>query len=682
MILRIAALSALIGTGFLAASVFSFLNRSGTTKVGPSLLQGMIDGFGLLWLHLALFLAAFIAVHALVGAFVAWALEPIARKLSPDSPGKLVVLVFLVGIIWLLLTSAAGFPHSMIGTGFHDFAESGPGVGFKWLSATVFCTMTLAGAGLRLFAGRAAFQNVRPWRLAGIIILVGAILAFGWAGDKDQGYFPAVSDKPHIILIGVDGWRLETFQRQDVMQSVMPFVSQFAAEASTFEEAVTPLARTYPAWWTVFSGQFPPRHGVRFNLISDELIASPLRLAVQLGEQGYYRILAMDERRFANFRREQGFDAIIGPASGAADFLIAGLHDTPLINLLVNGPVGRHLFPFLHANRAAYHTYQPASFDALLAEAIHDAPRQPLFLAAHFELPHWPFKWSRKPSGQFLEMAGDAELASYYEALEATDRQIKTLFSNLRDAGILENAIMVLLSDHGEALPLDNREWSYPNKKGTRTTPVGHGTDVLGIHEYRIPLMIKGFGAQATASGKITGRASLADIYPTIADFLDLPQAEKSDGISLYPYVEGDNRNIPERSLPVETGFNPDVLSTEIIEPGALLAGGIAHYNVTRDGNLELKPDSIATLMRRKDRAIIRGNTIFSLVGKTADNGQEKWLLADVSNQQLREIQYPRDRNPEIDSLRRDFCRLFGDDPNVAALSTCEPLAESSSATD
>ena len=86
MIIRIAALSVLTGTGFLAASVFSFLNRSGTTKVGPSLLQGLIDGFGMLWLHLALFLVAFAVVHALVGAIVAWALESIARKLSPHSP--------------------------------------------------------------------------------------------------------------------------------------------------------------------------------------------------------------------------------------------------------------------------------------------------------------------------------------------------------------------------------------------------------------------------------------------------------------------------------------------------------------------------------------------------------------------------------------------------------------------
>jgi len=682
MIIRIAAFSVLTGLGFLAASAFSFLDRSGTTKVGPSLLQGMLDGFGMLWFHLATFLLAFIVVHAIVGAAAAWALGPIARKLSPDSPGKLTLLVLLVGIIGLLMASAAGFPHSMIGTGFHDFAESGPGIGFKWLSAIVFCAMTIAGAGLRLFGALAAFQNLRLWRIWEITALVGVVVAFGWAEDKNQASFPSVADKPHIILVGVDGWRLKTFQQKDLMRVVMPFVSRFANDASTFDEAATPLARTYPAWWTVFSGQFPPRHGVRFNLISDELISSPLRLPVQLGEQGYHRILAMDERRFANFRLEQGFDAIIGPASGAADFLIAGLHDTPLVNLLVNTPVGRYLFPFLHANRAAYHTYKPVSFDALVDEAIDDAPRQPLFFAAHFELPHWPFIWARKPTGQFLELAGDQELASYYEALQAADRQIEALFTNLRVAGILENAIVVLLSDHGEALPVDDREWTYAHNERTMTTPVGHGTHVLGLNEYRIPLMIKGYGAQSTEPGRIMGRASLADIYPTIADFLDLPLLGETDGVSLYSHIKGDARTIPERSLPVETGFNPDVLSTETIEPGALLAGGIAHYKVTSDGNLELKLDSMDTLMHRKDRAIIRGNAIFKPVGKAADNGQGKWLLADIKNRHLREIQYPRDRNFEIDSLRRDFCRFFGDDPPVAALSTCPPLAEPGNAAD
>lgn len=672
MTIRNAVLALLAGFGFLAGSAFNFLDRSRGMKVGPSLLEGMVEGFGMLWVDLGLFLLAFALVHAAAGWLSAWALEPIARRVAPQAPGKLVLLAVLAGILWLVLQNAAIFPHSMLGSSFHDFADSTLGTILRWAIGLSIGTGLVAGLALRTRAAIQPSEWIASHALWAIPAIAALVFTAGWLVVDQQKPFPTEPDKPHVILVGIDGWRLEAFRNSERLAAVMPFVARFAEKSASVEETVTPLARTYPAWWTIFSGQFPPRHGARFNLIPDEFIETPLHLPVQLGERGYHRILAMDERRFANFRPEQGFDEIIGPASGAADFLIAGLHDTPLVNMLVNTAIGRILFPYLHANRAADHTYYPETFDVLLADAIDSAPRKPLFLAAHFELPHWPFTWAREPTGKFLDMAGDEELASYYEALEATDRQLRNLFASLHSNGVLENAIVVLLSDHGEALPVDNRTWTYAETKSNVTTPVGHGTHVLGLQEYRIPLLFRGFGLQHIPPGEINGRASLADVYPTISDALALKAGAQPDGISLLPYMLGALRKIPKRSLPVESGFNPDVFTTGPVQPGALVTKGIAHYNVIPDGRLVLKSASVDEFMQRKKRAIINGNQILMPLGRDPMVGDEKWLLADIQRQELRQVRHPSDFNGKHAELRQDFCRFFGNDPAIRRENLCK----------
>jgi len=659
---RFALLAVILGFAFLAAPVIAFLDHSATTKVGPSLIQGMLDGFGLLWVHLALFVLAFTFVHALAGALSAWALMPTARQLSPQAPGKLALLIYLAGILWMLGLSAAEFPHSYFGSTLHSAATTTWGTALIWVLGLIFLSAIAAGVALLAKTAMQALSGMPMWRASAVTVALIATLAtgFGLAVAPAQTAFPAVPGKPHIIVIGIDGWRVDAAPYSKPLRNVMPFVAAFSNNAVQIEEALTPMARTYPAWWTIFSGQFPPSHGVRFNLIPDAHISTPLHLPRQLRQLGYHRILAMDERRFAHFRRAHGFDRIVGPAAGAGDFLIASLHDTPLVNLLVNGPIGSFLFPFLNANRAAYHTYQPASFDSQLAKAISKAPRQPLFLAAHFELPHWPFLWAREPTKKYLDITGDLDRALYYEALEATDTQIRKLFETLDDSDVFQNALVILLSDHGEAFRVDNRTWTNSETGRQFSTPVGHGTHVLGLREYTIPMLIRGYGEQQTKPAKIKGRASLADVYPTIAEWLDIEPQGNPEGLSLVQHLKAGSDSLPSRALPIETGFNPDVFSPEALRPNALLAKGIAHYTVNRDGSLRLKAESLEKLLRQKKRAVIRDNHILSLEAYDSARAEEVWLLADTTNREVRKVTYPSDQGQEIAALRLDYCSHFG----------------------
>ena len=115
----------------------------------------------------------------------------------------------------------------------------------------------------------------------------------------------AASEQPDVIFISIDSWRSDHVPGRQLPPGVMPYLETLIEDAAVIEQAFTPLARSFPAFWTVFTGQFPPRHGIRMNLSDDSLIATPSDLLRAFGDRGYYRLFAMDERRFANIREDQ-----------------------------------------------------------------------------------------------------------------------------------------------------------------------------------------------------------------------------------------------------------------------------------------------------------------------------------------------------------------------------------------
>ena len=187
---------------------------------------------------------------------------------------------------------------------------------------------------------------------------------------------------------------------------------------------------------------------------------------------------------------------------GLNDFLIGTFNDFPLSNLLVNTPIGKLLFPYSYANRPVYFTYEPKSFLNLINPAILEPRSKPLFLSIHFCLTHHPYLWSNLPADEFSPQE------RYGASVHRVDKQIEDFFNLLKRAHILDHAIVVLLSDHGEALELPGDRITekelFSHVKGEKTSipkfyppsfdneavnqSAGHGTDVLGLPQYHTVL--------------------------------------------------------------------------------------------------------------------------------------------------------------------------------------------------
>src|SRR6056297_3564747 len=125
-----------IALGFLSlvASIALFVDRSSSTKLGPSLVRGILDGFGMLWLDILSFLAAFTLLHAVAGWALYWLARPFLEQIQ-DSEKKrrqTNLLILLLAFLVLVLEAASRFPHTLLGSNIGDLATAAPGLVTKW----------------------------------------------------------------------------------------------------------------------------------------------------------------------------------------------------------------------------------------------------------------------------------------------------------------------------------------------------------------------------------------------------------------------------------------------------------------------------------------------------------------------------------------------------------------------
>ena len=409
----------------------------------------------------------------------------------------------------------------------------------------------------------------------------------------DSGSIKTKQNKPNIILIGIDSLR------SDLLKSHMPFLYSQLTQSIIFDNSYTELGRTFPAWNTILTGKYPINHGARINLLpSDSLTPTKNYLPNQLKEHGYKTIFAYDETRFANIGTHQGIDNIISPRMGASDFIIGLIADYPLVNLLSLWSPSRMLIPEIYANRAMHTTYRADSFSHLIDTQLPIAD-QATFLAVHFCLAHWPYKFSTRYPADFTYPQ------PYYPSnLQAVDDQIKALMTTLESKGYLENSRIIFLSDHGEAWEGENPVFTSVKQQRAFTRRItGHGSDLVTDNANRILLAFQNFPNPQDLYRNTPKLTSLADISPTVLSSLGIPH-DSTDGLDLSKPQLPD-----ERWLPIETGtvFDAkDVTADNVIN---VISPLLERYTINQSGLVEIKADKIQDAIAQK-RVGIRNNSV------------------------------------------------------------------------
>lgn len=427
---------------------------------------------------------------------------------------------------------------------------------------------------------------------------------------------------PNIILIGVDSLRpdfLSYFGRENST----PYFDSFLKKSLVFTEAVTPLARTFPSWTGILTGQYPRETHVRSNLASQQNLLLNDTLPAILKRHGYETVYATDETRFSNIDKNFGFQKIITPPMGLNDFLIGNFNDFPFSNLLINTFAGKWLFPYSYANRAVAFAYNPNSFLDLITPIITAYQNKPLFFAVHFCLPHFPYSWA-----EFSEK--DIPMKDrYVKSIQRVDLQVRDFLNLLERNHLLDKAIVVLLSDHGEALELsgdrvtaENLFVSSHQLKPPRFYPpslddeklnqsAGHGTDVLGLPQYRTVLAFRFFGVYHSIPRKIKGNVSLLDIKSTLLDLVHI-SSPKSSGISLVNSMV--DQTVLLRHIFMESDFSPQAIRTVYPNVREALHEGIDLFQINPvNTRLILKDSMNLKIIKSKQYADLYGDWILAL---------------------------------------------------------------------
>lgn len=650
---------------------------------------GMLQNGGSLWgsrlgWQVAAFAAAQLALH-LGAASACWLLAVAARLAwprSPTRPWQWTMLWLLLGSLWVLLANAARFPRTRLGDHLYVFART-PVLGVPvhqlagWMLATLAASTLLLATWRLLRAGSGASKRPAGWRVAAALGLAGVTLAVALPTvDRAPGRAPASVDarRPNVILLGIDSLRCDVAASTGAQPALATEVERFLRQSTRFGDAMTPLARTYPSWISILTGRHPHTTGAFLNLLHRDQLRLGDSLPEAMRRAGYQTIYAIDEVRFSNIDASYGFDRAISPAIGAGDFLLGSLNEAPLANLVYGTRLGGWLFPFNHANRAAATVYDPDSFVARLARET-DFER-PTFLALHLTLAHWPYTWGGATEPEVRDPR-NWTAAHYRPAVRRVDRQFGDVLEVLRRKGALDNAIVVVLSDHGEALgqPADSPfALSGPAEDPyAPATITGHGTSVLSPHQYRVVLGIRGYGAAARLVGPprdVALPVSLEDLAPTLDDLLDLRMRDRADGRSLRPLLTagadtgtpaGQAADFERRIRFTETEFNPRGFQPGERQTGSAVQDALSSFELDRDtGRLHIRRSERARLLQQRQYAAMRGPRMIAAIPASFTPGF-RYLYVDGEARFPRALEAPPapGQDPEAAELWQAFAARF-----------------------
>jgi tetratricopeptide (TPR) repeat protein len=157
----------------------------------------------------------------------------------------------------------------------------------------------------------------------------------------------------------------------------------------------------------------------------------------------------------------------------------------------------------------------------------------PFFAFVHFFDPHAPYD----PPAAFLEAPLSSDAARYDSEIAFVDSQVGKLVAFLKERGLYQDSVIVLLGDHGESLG-------------------EHGEATHGLFLYdatiRVPLLVRGPGI--VPGTRIGAQVRTIDVMPTVLGLLDISPGPEIEGRSLLPLLDGGVED-PERTAYFESHY-------------------------------------------------------------------------------------------------------------------------------
>ncbi len=334
---------------------------------------------------------------------------------------------------------------------------------------------------LRSRTRRAAFRGTGGWRLRRLL-LTAAALSVGVAcirspTPEDPG--SAAAARPPIVLISIDTLRSDRLPAYGYPHVETPAIDRLAADGVLFERAYTHANTTLPSHASVFTGLLPHEHGVRDNM-GYRLDESIPTLAAELRRHGYAT---------GGFVSSWVLRSETGLGRGFEVWDDGVAYET-------GRPSGQN-------QRSGTETLAAASeWLAKVADA-------PFFLFLHLYEPHAPYD----PPMPFAARYSDP----YDGEVAAADAVVAALIRRLEELDVYEEALVILLSDHGEGL-MDHGEMDH----------------VILIYRevLQVPLIVK-LPEGRRSGDRVAVNAQLSDVAPAVYALVGVEPPAPLAGVDL-----------------------------------------------------------------------------------------------------------------------------------------------------
>lgn len=356
------------------------------------------------------------------------------------------------------------------------------------------------------------------------VLLLCAACLFGCQPKRD----------PNVLILLVDALRPDHLGCYGYPLPTSPTIDGLARRGVLFADATSPATYTRAAVPSILASVYPGAHGVfsqgrNIEVLSDKYTT----LAETLKARGYATAaFAPNPSLHRSFRFGQGFDVYdddfhLGTGENPDAYETATkIHDRMLRWLRANRE--KPYFAYLHYRDVHGPYVPPPPYDKMF-----DKPGQGRLLTRE-ELKAQPLD-VRRPR-RYPDL--DSYVEQYDGEIRYTDDQIARFLATLSKEGFLDNTVIFVTADHGEAF-LEHQTWT-------------HGTS-LYEELTRVPLLMV-LPKDKHAGQRVEAPVQTLDIYPTVLELLGAEIPKELQGKSLLAGVEGDAD--PNRPVFAEARLN------------------------------------------------------------------------------------------------------------------------------
>ncbi len=340
-------------------------------------------------------------------------------------------------------------------------------------------------------------------------------------------------NKPNILLVITDDQGYGDLSCHGSPDVSTPNLDELGNQSIRFTNFhVSPTCA--PTRSAVMSGKYPFKNGITHTILERERMAlSTTTLAEVLKTAGYTTGIfgkwhLGDEHDYQPGQR--GFDEVfIHGAGGIGQAYPGSCADVP--NNTYFDPVIRHNGEFVKTKGFCTDIFFKQAQSWMKESGDSD---KPFFAYLTLNAPHGPWLAPEKYKKKFIDQGYPENAQGFYAMIENIDDNIEILLDNLNDWGLLENTVLIFMSDNGKTTGGRNTIHGptyNAGMKGMKGSVDEGGT--------RVPFFIR-LPGKSVAGRDVDRLAAHIDILPTLAEMAgaDISQLNGLDGRSLFPLIE------------------------------------------------------------------------------------------------------------------------------------------------